>query len=159
MGSVDPYVTSEGRGYRVTYRRPDHRQTTKRGFRTKKEAQLFLASIEIDKSRGMYIDPSKARVRLGDWLDGWITSRSDLRPTTRERVVGIIDGHIRPALGSYAIGELDHSSFQAWIAKLSLTRSAASARENKTGLRTATGRSFASWPTAGFDGASCPVCG
>jgi integrase len=129
MGSVDPYVTNEGRRYRVTYRRPDHGQTTKRGFRTKKEAELFLASIEIDKSRGTYIDPSKTRVRLGDWLDGWIASRSDLRPTTRERVVGIIDRHIRPALGSYAIGELDHSSLQAWTARLSETQSAASARK------------------------------
>lgn len=43
MGSVEPDSTSAGRRYRVIYRRPDHGQTQKRGFRTKKEAELFLA--------------------------------------------------------------------------------------------------------------------
>ena len=128
MGSVDPYVTTSGRRYRVTYRRPDHRQTTKRGFRTKKDAELFLASVR-SISRGTYIDPSKARVKLGDWLDGWLASRSDLRETTRERVVGIIEIHVRPMLGLYPIGELDHTSLQAWTAQLSRKQSAASVRK------------------------------
>lgn len=116
MGSVDPYTTKQGRRYRVTYRRPDHRQTTKRGFRTKKDAELFLAATEIDKSRGTYIDPSKARVRLGDWLDRWLASRSDLRASSRERVRGAIERQIRPKFGRYPIGELDRSTLQGWAA-------------------------------------------
>ena len=70
-------MTSIGKRYRVIYRRPDHRQTQKRGFKTKREAELFLANTEVDKSRGAYIDPTKSRVLVGEWLDSWMESRSD----------------------------------------------------------------------------------
>lgn len=43
MGSSSAYMTSSGKRYRVIYRRPDHRQTQKRGFKTKLDAELFLA--------------------------------------------------------------------------------------------------------------------
>jgi integrase len=36
------------------FRKPDHAQTQKRGFKTKRDAELFLASVEIDKSRGAH---------------------------------------------------------------------------------------------------------
>ena len=46
MGSVQSYESKSGRRYRVRYRRPDNKQTDKRGFRTKREAENFLASVE-----------------------------------------------------------------------------------------------------------------
>ena len=53
MGSIDPYETADGRRYRVRYRKPDRTQTDKRGFRTKRDAELFLASVEVAKTRGV----------------------------------------------------------------------------------------------------------
>jgi hypothetical protein len=47
MGSVTPYEISGGRRYRVRYRLPDHSQTDKRGFKTKREVELFLAWVEV----------------------------------------------------------------------------------------------------------------
>jgi hypothetical protein len=88
MGTIGPYATAQGKRYRVLYRRPDHGQTQKRGFRTKKDAELFLAGVELDKQRGAYVDPAKARVLLSDWMDVWLSSRTDMRPTTRTRVEG-----------------------------------------------------------------------
>ena len=38
MGSVTAYETAAGKRYRVRYRKPDHGQTDKRGFKTKKAA-------------------------------------------------------------------------------------------------------------------------
>lgn len=52
MGSVNAYETVAGRRYRVRYRTPGHQQTDKRGFRTKRDAELFLASLELAKARG-----------------------------------------------------------------------------------------------------------
>ena len=66
MGSISPYQTGSGKRYRAMFRKPDHAQTLERGFKTKREAELFLASVEIDKSRGTYIDPSKSRVLVGE---------------------------------------------------------------------------------------------
>ena len=78
MGSVTPYETGGGRRYRVRYRKPDHSQTDKRGFRSKREAELFLASVEVAKNTGRYIDPTRARVTTADWMTAWLDSRSDL---------------------------------------------------------------------------------
>jgi integrase len=118
MGSIEPYVTSAGRRYRVLYRKPDHTQTSKRGFSTKRDAELFLAGIEVDKSRGAYVDPTKTRITISDWMDVWITARADLRATSRTRAVGIINTHIRPQLGRMQIGQLTRLQAQLWAAGL-----------------------------------------
>ena len=51
MAQVVPYQTADGRRYRVRYRTPDRRQTDKRGFRTKREAELFAATVEVSKPK------------------------------------------------------------------------------------------------------------
>src|SRR4051794_18967023 len=51
--------TTSGRRYRVIYRRPDHQQTSKRGFRTKKDAELFLAATEVAMVQGRFVAPEK----------------------------------------------------------------------------------------------------
>ncbi|PPH30519.1 tyrosine-type recombinase/integrase [Rathayibacter sp. AY1F9] len=129
MGSVTPYETAAGKRYRVRYRKPDRSQTDKRGFRTKREAELFLASVELDKVRGVYLDPSKSRVTVADWLASWLVTRTDLRATSRERAEGIVQGHIVPALGRYPLGELTHGTVQAWASQLLATQSPSSVRK------------------------------
>ena len=99
MGSIEPYETRNGRRYRVIFRRPDHIQTQKRGFTTKRDAQLFLAGVELDKSRGIYVGPSKTRMTVDSWMATWLAARTDLRATTRSRVVGTIANYISPRLG------------------------------------------------------------
>ena len=77
-GTITSYDTVAGRRYRVRYRKPDKSQTDKRGFRTKKEAELFLASVTVSKATGDYIDPALARVTVADLEIG--------RASCRERV-------------------------------------------------------------------------
>jgi hypothetical protein len=129
VGSVESYATKSGRRYRVLYRKPDHAQTQRRGFRTKKEAELFLASTELDKARGVYLDASRARIRLVDWMDEWFAHRVDLRPSTRDRVAGIIRRDVAPTLGAYPLGEITPSTVQRWVAELSGRLGPASVRK------------------------------
>lgn len=129
MGSVTPYETANGRRYRVRYRKPDHAQTDKRGFRTKKEAELFLASVEVAKSRGAYVDPTRARVTVAEWLTTWVATRSDLRPSTLDRVEGIVRRNITPQLGGIPIGDLTRLRVQEWASELSKTQGAWSVRK------------------------------
>lgn len=56
VGSIHAYATSSGRRYRVIYRKPDRTQGQKRGFRTKRDAELYLAELEVSKARGSFID-------------------------------------------------------------------------------------------------------
>ena len=113
-GSIEAYETAKGRRYRVLYRRPDKKQTQKRGFTTKKAAELFLATTEVNIAQGRYLDPSLARVSVADWLQTWLAARGDLRATTRSRVESIIDKHITPELGSIPIGNLTRLRVQEW---------------------------------------------
>ena len=64
MGSIEPCDTASGRRYRVRYRRPDHRQGAKRGFRTKREAERYLISVESQIQTGDFIDPAGSRVTV-----------------------------------------------------------------------------------------------
>ena len=62
MATIEPYETKAGRRYRVRYRTPDRRQTDKRGFKTKRDAEAFAATVEVQKLTGSYIPPSAGRV-------------------------------------------------------------------------------------------------
>jgi integrase len=118
VGSIEAYETTKGRRYRVLYRRPDHLQTSKRGFRTKFDAQIFLASVEVDKATGRYVDPAKSRTTVASWMSRWLATRPDLRATTRTRVEGIIANYIEPELGRIPIGSLSRLRVQEWAAGL-----------------------------------------
>ena len=63
MATIRKYQTASGATlYRVRYRTPDNRQTDKRGFTTKRDAELFAASVEVSKARGEYVAPTLGRV-------------------------------------------------------------------------------------------------
>jgi len=129
MGSIDSYEAVAGRRYKVQYRKPDHSATTKRGFKTKKEAGLFLASVEVSKSRGAYVDPTRSRVTVSEWMARWLATRSDLRASTLDRTQGIIRRNIVPQLGGIPIGDLTRLSVQEWASALTLTQGAWSVRK------------------------------
>ncbi|PDQ35971.1 MAG: hypothetical protein B5766_02160 [Candidatus Lumbricidophila eiseniae] len=118
MGSIESYETAKGRRYRALYRRPDRKQTQKRGFTTKKAAELFLATTEVDIAQGRYLDPSRAKVTVAEWLHTWLAARGDLRATTRSRVENIIEKHIVPELGTIPIGNLARLRVQEWASAL-----------------------------------------
>jgi hypothetical protein len=71
MGAVDPYETASGKRYRVQYRTPDRRNTMKRGFTTKRAAELFLASVEIAKVKGEWVDRIKDRTPVTEMAEAW----------------------------------------------------------------------------------------
>lgn len=83
MGTIEAYETGAGKRYRVRYRTPDHRQTDKRGFRTKRDADLFLATVEVSKATGEYIEPARARTTIAELGAGWLEAkRSRLKPSS-----------------------------------------------------------------------------
>ncbi|MDH2442857.1 hypothetical protein QDR37_02745 [Amnibacterium sp. CER49] len=118
MGSIEPYDTAKGRRYRVRHRKPDYSQSDKRGFRTQREAELFLASVEVSKARGSFVDPALAKVTVSEWMNIWLACRKDLWATTRTRVEGIVENQVRPKLGRTPIGQLSRLEVQRWAAEL-----------------------------------------
>jgi integrase len=58
--------------YRVRYRRPDHKQTDKRGFKTKREAEAFANTVEVEKLRGEYVAPKLGQITVGELGPEWL---------------------------------------------------------------------------------------
>jgi integrase len=99
MGSITPYETANGKRYRVRYRKPDRSQTDKRGFSTKRDAELFLASVEVSKARGEYVDTSAGRITIGELGAEWIQHTGHLKASS----VSGIDGGATKVIRAYGV--------------------------------------------------------
>jgi len=125
VGSVLPYSTRAGKRYRVLYRRPDGSQGQKRGFPTKKEAELYLAGVETSKSRGDYVNPTDAKVSVARLGAEWLTGREAIvKPSTYRALESAWRIHVEPKWGRRAIGSIRHSEIQAWVSSLAASHSA-----------------------------------
>lgn len=113
--------------WRANWRDPSGRQRAKT-FKTKKDANRFLAEVEASRNRGLYIDPHAGKVRFADFLPQWVAGRHD-EATTTARDQSLMRTHIVPRWGQLPLVKIDHSSVQAWIAELSEKRSVATVRQ------------------------------
>ena len=83
MGSIRR--PRDGRGWEARYRSPDGRQRSKI-FRTKRDADRYLARADTAMQRGDWHDPQLAKVRFDDYAAEWLASTKHLRPGTRANV-------------------------------------------------------------------------
>jgi len=123
MGSITPYETSLGKRYRVRYRKPDHTQTDKRGFRTKRDAELFLAATEVRKATGEYIDAKASRITVTEFGTRWLRTQTHLKPSSYSVIEIAWRVHVQPLWGHRLIGEIRHGEVQEWISTLSASKS------------------------------------
>ncbi|WP_347957941.1 tyrosine-type recombinase/integrase [Gordonia aichiensis] len=119
MATIEPYDTKAGRRYRVIYRRPDGKQTSKRGFTTKRDAEQWSAKNTVDIMTGAYVAPAAGRRLFSDVAADWAGSQHHLAPSTTARYRHIGDqltekfGHLplskvtRPLLRSYVAELVD----------------------------------------------------
>jgi integrase len=124
MGSVQTYETAAGRRYLVQYRRPDHTPTTRRGFRTKRDAQLYLASVELSKASGEWIDPGSGRATVEQVGSEWLAAQAHLKPSSRHVLLVAWRVHVQPKWGDRPVNGIRHSEVQDWVAELSRVKSA-----------------------------------
>lgn len=136
MATTSSYLTSKGeKRWRVRYRKPDHSQTDKRGFKTKKAADEFLARLQVDLIDGEWVDPSNSKKLLGPIAEAWFDSFLDLQPNTLAGYRQTLNKHILPTWGTRAVGSIGFSEVQAWVTKLSKTLSSSSTRQIFFNLR------------------------
>ena len=134
MATISKYQTSSGATlYRVRYRAPGRGQTDKRGFKTKRDAQVFAEQIEVDKRRGLYVAPSDGRVKFGDLASTWLDSKHNLKPSTHARY----ESTLTVALAGFrdiAIGDITRPMVRALVADLVACGAAASSVHKAVGL-------------------------
>jgi hypothetical protein len=109
MGSITAYETARGKRYRVRFRKPDHSQTDKRGFRTKRDAELFLASTEVKMAIGEFIDATASRITIETLGVPWVKAQSHLKRSSFAVIEVAWRAHMQPKWGSRVLGEIRHS--------------------------------------------------
>jgi len=113
----------------VRYRKTDNSQTDKRGFSTKRDAELFLASVEVAKAKGEWVDPTLSRATVSAWSPTWLASHADLKPTTRAAYEWILTKHIGPKWGATPLISVTHAGVQAWVTDLGTRYAPATVRK------------------------------
>ncbi len=124
MATITPYATASGKRYRVVYRKPDNSQSSKRGFRTKRDAELWAANVELTKATGEFIDGAAAKVKLGELAEVWLAAQTHLKPSSLRPVEIAWRRYVAPRWGAVGVGQIRHTDVQTWVSAIGRDRSA-----------------------------------
>lgn len=120
MATITKYTDTRGKTlYRVNYRTPERKQTTKRGFITKRAAQDFAATVHVSKLRGEYIDESEGKVTVGSLGVGWLARQTHLKASSARTVDVAWRVHVAPRWAEVRIADIRHSAVQQWVSDMS----------------------------------------
>ena len=118
MATIESYETGSGKRYRVRYRKPDRTQTDKRGFRTKRDAEAFAASVEVSKLRGEFIDPTASKVTVGELGPQWLSRQTHMKPSSLRPVEIAWRVHVAPTWGTVPVADIRKTAIQGWVSGL-----------------------------------------
>ena len=104
--------------WRARYWGPDGRQHS-RSFARKADAQRWLAEVEHDKTRGHWTNPALGRVRFSTWVEEWLETTSNVRPTTVVRDRMLLDRYLLPRFGPLPLASISQRDVRAWVTELS----------------------------------------
>lgn len=121
---IYPYKKKDGRTYYLIkpYLGRDPltgmpRSTTIRDFKTKKEAEIALARIKLEVSKGTYHKRSYETYR--EVYEAWIeTYKNSVEESTLNKTLKYFEHHILPEIGDYRIEKLNVDICQRFVNKL-----------------------------------------
>jgi integrase len=118
MATIEKYETATGATlYAVRYRKPDNRQTWKRGFSTKRDAERWANKTEVNKMTGEYVAPSLGRVTVDALAGNWLARKQRATAPSHYRMLeSSWRVHVKPAWGNAAVADIDLLSVEEWIA-------------------------------------------
>ena len=112
--NVTPYTTASGRRWMVRYRKPDGSQTKRRGFGTKRAAELWAAANVVSIDDGTWIDPKAGKVTVGQLADTWLESKTKVAPKTKAAYSAAVRHQLAP-LRDTPVSTLRPSDVQSWL--------------------------------------------
>jgi integrase len=124
MASFQKYKTKEGWKWLFKVDLPPdpltgkRRQTTRRGFKTKKEAQKAATELLLQAEKGVKI--VNQDMKLEEFLDKWIelSAKRKVRETTLKNYLRAINHRIKPVLGKHQLNKITAAQCQEFINKL-----------------------------------------
>lgn len=102
-----------GRSYKVRYRDGRGEQRS-RSFKTLGEAKTFKSEVDIARRHGGLPSQRPDKVTFEEIAAKWVAGKHHRSSTARRRD-GILDKHLRPAIGHLTIDKIRHSTLQDLI--------------------------------------------
>ncbi|MDX3575911.1 tyrosine-type recombinase/integrase [Streptomyces sp. FL07-04A] len=105
--------------WQVRYRDPETGllRPAEKTYPTKSDAQVALAQIEADITRGQWSDPDAGAVNFAEYATAWLRDRK-LADRTRERSESVMRLHILPAFGAGTMADVTTARVRSWRGKL-----------------------------------------
>lgn len=121
MATIKSYQLANGATrYAVNFRQPNGRQSMKRGFTRKRDAQTFANEIEHKKLVGEYIAPKLGRVTVGEMAPKWLARKEKSTAPSHYRTLETAwRVHVQPHWGDVAVADVDLMSVEEWVTDLS----------------------------------------
>ncbi|WP_348727380.1 tyrosine-type recombinase/integrase [uncultured Mycolicibacterium sp.] len=119
MATVSRYNTTDGVRWRVRYRKPDRRQTDKRGFKTKRDAEAFAVTVEVKKLTGEFVSNSAGRVTIGALAPDWLARKEQsTAPSNFRMIESAWRNHVAPLWADRRVADVTVIDVEAWVASL-----------------------------------------
>ncbi|HTW06565.1 MAG TPA: site-specific integrase [Acidimicrobiales bacterium] len=107
--------------WEASYKVDGQRYTAPKTFLAKADASAWLANVQADINRGVWIDPTGGRQTLGQFAAGWLDrarKTGRYRPRSEELVTWLLDKYVLPELASCALSDLKTARIRRWHADL-----------------------------------------
>lgn len=117
-GSVESYTTTRGRLWMVRYRDEDNRQRKKRGYRTRREATLALADLQVKLARGEWVDPQAGKITVGALHETYTEGLAHLKESTRSKLQFSWTRWVQPKWDTREVGKIRPSGVRSWVSQL-----------------------------------------
>ncbi|HET6753780.1 MAG TPA: tyrosine-type recombinase/integrase [Jiangellaceae bacterium] len=111
-------IKHDGRAWRARYYDPTGKRREKR-FDRKVDASRWLNEQTAQHVTGTFVEPKLGQVTVGEWSARWLSSKANVKPSTRDRYAGILTAHVAPAWGQVRLVDVTHADVQSWVSSLS----------------------------------------
>jgi len=125
LATIESYETAAGKRYQVRYRTPKRTTTCKRGFKTKRDAQEFASTVEVEKMSGTYVAPKLGMITVGELAPMWLARKeSDVAKSNYRTLESAWRIHVKPVWGTTRVADVDLGAVERWIGVMGKTSGA-----------------------------------
>lgn len=100
-------------------------------FDTYEAAEVFDATVRVNKSDGTLISADKKDVTLAELWEPWLDSKANISEKSRKDYISYWNTHIQPAWGNKKVSQIQEHQVVAWIAALTSAKGVKEGQEPK----------------------------